>query len=747
MKYVSHPLVKPQSLEERSYQLAVAMRALDGNTMVVLPTGLGKTAVALLVAAARLRQEGGKILMLAPTKPLVEQHLRFFEQHMLKADEEDRWGTGCAMFTGATPIEERAAMWQQARFIFATPQVIKNDVLAGRYSLHDVTLLIIDECHRAVGNYAYVFIGEEYRQQAVKPLLLAMTASPGSDREKVQAVCEALDIGIIESRTEADDDVRPYIHEREVQYVTVALPAPLARAVSTLQGMIERRSKQLSNAGYPVPRPDRMTMKALNILNASIQKRIGQRDPTAYRAASVYAEIMKLRHAVSLAESQGSVPLSNYLEKLCREGELASGSKASKRLAGDPAFVALKEETSAWVGEIHPKLGLLADIVAIQLENFPESRVIIFSTFRDTVQAIVDHLDRIGIAAERFVGQATKDAEKGLTQKRQLETLQRFREGEFHVLIATSIGEEGLDVPSTDLVVFYEAVPSEIRSIQRKGRTGRHGAGRIVVLVTKGTSDEAFRYVSQSREQAMQSGIRELSVVPRDAPVETPGPAGQRSIGDFVRDGPAVAVDDRETQSRVVEYLHRLGAAVEIRRLEQGDYQVGGGIVIERKTTKDFMDSLVERDLLGQVRELAEQSLKPILIVEGDDLYTARNIHQNAVRGALAAIAVDLGVTVFQTKDAEETAAMVYVLARRAEGGREPKAHHPHKTMRSVREQQEYVVSAFPGVGLKNARALLEHFRSVEAVIKADPADLTQVKGVGEKMAKSIRDLSTREYR
>lgn len=747
MKYVSHPLVKPQSLEERSYQLAVAMRALEGNTMVVLPTGLGKTAVALLVAAARIRQEGGKFLMLAPTKPLVEQHLRFFRQHILEDDEEDRWGKGFTMFTGATPVEERAAMWQEARFVFATPQVIKNDILAGRYSLKDVTLLVIDECHRAVGNYAYVFIGEEYRRQAAKPLMLAMTASPGSDREKVQAVCEALDIGIIESRTETDSDVRPYIYEREVQYISVTLPEPLVRAVAALQGMIEQRLGKLANAGYPVPQRDKMTMKALNVLNASIQKRIGKRDPTAYQAASVYAEIMKLRHAVSLAESQGSVPLTGYLEKLGKEGELASGSKASKRLAGDPAFISLREETAGWVGEFHPKPGLLTEIVGIQLEKFPESRVIIFSTYRDTVQAIVDHLARAGIAAERFVGQATRDAEKGLTQKRQLDTLRRFREGEFHVLIATSIGEEGLDVPSTDLVVFYETVPSEIRSIQRKGRTGRHGAGRIVVLVTKGTSDEAFRYVSQSREQAMRSGIREMSSVAHAGAEETPGPAAQRSIEDFIRDGPVVVVDDRETQSRVVEHLHRLGAAVEIRRLEQGDYQAGAGVVIERKTAKDFMDSLVERDLLGQVRELAEQSLRPVLIVEGEDLYSARNIHPNAVRGALAAIAVDLGVAVFQTRDAEETAAMIYVLARRAESGREQKAHHPHKSLRSAREEQEYVVSAFPGVGLKNARALLEYFGSVEAVVNAGFDELTRVKGVGEKMARSIRDLSGREYR
>ncbi len=120
----------------------------------------------------------------------------------------------------------------------------------------------------------------------------------------------------------------------------------------------------------------------------------------------------------------------------------------------------------------------------------------------------MDYLVKNGIACERFVGQATKDTEKGLSQKKQIAALTRFREGEFKVLIATSVGEEGLDVPSTDMVIFYEAVPSEIRSIQRKGRTGRSRAGRVVVLVTKGTSDEVFRHVSQAKETRMHKSMK-----------------------------------------------------------------------------------------------------------------------------------------------------------------------------------------------------------------------------------------------
>ena len=151
MTCISHPLIRPDSIESREYQLAIAMKALDANTMVILPTGLGKTAVALLVAASRLYNEGGRVLMLAPTKPLVEQHLRFFEKFLVATSPAGPDVSPFAMFTGEAPPSERTANWERAQVIFATPQVVKNDLIAGRYTLNDVTLMIVDECHRAVG--------------------------------------------------------------------------------------------------------------------------------------------------------------------------------------------------------------------------------------------------------------------------------------------------------------------------------------------------------------------------------------------------------------------------------------------------------------------------------------------------------------------------------------------------------------------------------------------------------------------
>jgi len=745
MSCISHPLIRPDSIESREYQLAIAMRALDANTMVILPTGLGKTAVALLAAASRLYNEGGRVLMLAPTKPLVEQHLRFFERYLLVTGKNGPSASPFVMFTGDAPPFERTADWERATVIFATPQVVKNDLIAGRYSVKDVTLLIVDECHRAVGNYAYVFLAQRYLATADKPLLLAMTASPGGVQGKIEEVCGNLGIAHIETRTENDPDVRPYVYERDIEVLTIELPAELKVAIHAINSLIEDRLALLASLHFSVPDREKLTMKALNAINAQIQQRIANRDPAAYSAASVYAECMKLKHAVTLGESQGSEVLKGYIAKLIAEGTGAGGSKASQRLAKDPTFRDLSGRSTGWTAELHPKPAIALGLVREQLEAHPKSRIIIFATYRDTVQLLVDYLTTNGIACERFVGQATRDAEKGLSQKNQIAALSRFKKGEFRVLIATSVGEEGLDVPSTDMVIFYEAVPSEIRSIQRKGRTGRTGAGRVVVLVTKGTSDEVYRHVSQAKEKMMHRSMRTLGR--QTLPPQKPGGAGQASIKAFTPQGPKIIVDDRETSSKVVELLSSMGAAIQLERLVHGDYAIGDRILIERKTTADFVDTLINRDLLGQVKAMAETVLRPVLIVEGSDLYTQRDIHPNAIKGVLAALTVDMGVSLLFTKDEQDTAQMLLVLAKREDGERGERKVHPHKSHRSLREEQEYIISSFPEIGMRNARLLLAHFGSVQAVGNAGIADLVAVKGIGEKTAQRIFDLCRRPYR
>lgn len=749
MEYITHPFVTPQTMEKRAYQFSISMRALEGNTLVVIPTGLGKTAVALIVAASRLYQNGGKILMLAPTKPLVEQHFRYFKNHLSLSEQTDET---YALFTGDASPDKRTREWEAASVVLATPQVIKNDIIAGRYDLNDVSLLVIDEAHRAVGNYAYVFLADRYVTTASQPLILAMTASPGGDREKIADIVENLHIVTVETRNEADPDVSPYVHDRDVETIYVDLPPELKNALEDLKLLLDDRLGLLKQAGYPVPDRANLSMKVLQEISAIIQQRIAERDASGFAAASIHAELMKLRHAISLAESQGCLVLKSYLNKLLSEGTSAGGSKASKRIASDPRFIRLLEQSIEWTDECHPKLLALPGLIQSIFDESPDTRIIIFATFRETVKRIVQLLNERGITAERFVGQATKDTEKGLSQKKQIATIQRFREGEFQVLVATSVGEEGLDIPSTDVVIFYEPVPSEIRSIQRKGRTGRHASGRIIVLITRKTSDETFQHVSRNREKAMATEMRGLGKKKRTE-IQTALSLDKQEL-DEARErqeeyfsGPRIIVDDRELVSKVAEHLSSSGAVIRVERLVQGDYRIGDRILVERKTSRDFVDSLIDRDLLDQLHQMAKSCQKPVLIIEGDNIYSQRDIHPNAIRGALAATSVSMGISVFQTGSPSDTADLLMVLARREEDtGRPDRGADQKERYEGEESIQEAVISAIPEIGPKYARTLLKKFGSVQAVLNAEKEELQSVPGIGEKKAARIYDLSRRKY-
>ena len=545
--------------------------------------------------------------------------------------------------------------------------------------------------------------------------------------------------------------MKPYVHERSLEYVSVALPEELKTARDRINQLLDDRLDTLRELSSPPPR-ERLSMRELHGLNAQIQTRIGERDSAGFAAASLHAELMKLRHALTLSEAQGSMALTRFLEKIALEGMSGSGSKASRHLAEEPAFQDLLATVPVVPRRGPPKgrdrRGTRPEATAgpprepdHRLRHLPRHRPAARQPpgrYRDRVRTI------------RRAGQEGR--EKGLTQKKQIAALQRFRDGEFRVLIATSVGEEGLDVPSTDLVIFYEAVPSEIRSIQRKGRTGR-GAGGI----DHRAGDEGHLGRDVPLHLAVARTVH-AEGPGADADPRRPGPDRletdaspaedplQQRLAGFLPDGPAVVADDRETSSRVVEALRLDGAALEIAHLENGDYAIGDRILVERKTARDFVDTLVDRDLLGQLRSLADAAPKPVLIIEGGDLYSHRKIHPNAIRGALAAIAIDMGVTLLYSADERETADLLLVLARREEGGRGERKAHPRKTRRPVREQQEYVLSAFPDVGPRTARALLEAFGSLIGVLTADPAALESVPGVGAKTAARLHEFVRQGY-
>jgi ERCC4-related helicase len=499
--FVDHPLIRRGAIEDRDYQRNIADSCLKRSTLVVLPTGMGKTVIAARVIAEVLRSRGGTVLFLAPTKPLVEQHAATLRDVLVV--DADR----IAVFTGeVTAPEERELLWRASKIVASTPQVVRNDLKQGRIDLAGVSLIIFDEAHRAVGNYAYVDVAAAYKENPAG-LGLGMTASPGNEAETILEVCGNLGIEGVEIRTEDDPDVVAYVHDIDVERIVVESTEASREIREELRKVLDDQVERLKACGFlqGVPRP---TTKDLLRAGQEIRARLdsGQRSGPVYTAATAQAVAMKVNHAIELAETQGMESLRAYLDRT----EAEADSRADRQFLARPELLAARRLAADAKGE-HPKVRKVLWAVREQFLRKPDSRVIVFTHYRDTSEQIARELGSLpGIRPARFVGQATRGDDVGLKQKEQVDIIERFKAGGHNVLVCTAVGEEGLDIPATDLVVFYEPIPSEIRTIQRRGRTGRTRAGRVVMLVTRGTRDEAYFYSSRRKERRMHEELDRL---------------------------------------------------------------------------------------------------------------------------------------------------------------------------------------------------------------------------------------------
>jgi Fanconi anemia group M protein len=667
--------------------------------------------------------------MISPTRPLVNQHAASFIK-FLKIGEE-----GVSVFTGYMSPSERKKMWEVSKIICATPQVIENDLISARYSLEKVSLIIFDEAHRATGDYPYSFIARRYVNSAEHPLILGLTASPGADEDRIREVCDNLYIEHIEVRTEKDPDVRPYIKGIELKWVKVELPEDFIKIKNALEDAMKERLTTLRELGL-VRRVDvTIPKKELLALRGKLQAELakGEAATEVYIGLSNVVACINLSHALELLETQGLQTLKKYFERLQRQS-----TKAAKNLLADLKVLRAIRLTENLAPEVdHPKLDVLANIVSKEKNK----RIIIFTQYRDSAQKITERLGEIdGVKPVRFVGQASRLDDKGLTQKEQLNVLEKFRRGEYNVLVSTSVGEEGLDIPKTDVVIFYEPIPSEIRSIQRRGRTGRSRAGKVIVLVTKKTRDEGFYWSSFHKERRMRKVLKGLKSKYYQPKVEMI----QRELGDFFKDH--IVVDSRELSSNVPKELLEFGIVSKPKMLEVGDYIISDRICVERKTVDDFLQSIIDGRLLQQVKRLREEYERPILVLEGEEIYSKKGIHPNAIRGALVSIAVDFAVPIIFTRDERETAAFLSAMLEREKKERREIQIRGDKRLANLKEQQESVVAGLPNVNIVLARRLLKEFGSVIGVFTASEEELQKVKGIGKKIAEEIKKVLNSQY-
>jgi ERCC4-related helicase len=521
--YVEHPLIWNNTVEFRQYQKNIADSVTNRNTLVILPTALGKTVISVLICADVLyKYRDKRVLVMAPTRPLVGQHMKLFSSALKILEEQ------IASVTGKTPPEYRRALWSknEVRLVFATPEIVKNDLGEGRLQLRDFSLLIFDEAHKAVKDYSYTSIAREYISQAPYPMILALTASPGAERKRVQEICDNLFIENLEYRNEDDSDVKPYINPIDVKWEWFSLSEEYRYIASTLRSMLYERLRWLIQKGVLKKRSVEWVFKRDLIslgeeLQYTIELTMEEQRALLYAALANQSTALTLMYCLELIESQGAFSLKAFLERIEEEEK----GKTHHRLLKHPKILEIKTLLNNTTNE-GPKIQFLLQRVKnngncshiennnkenrSDDENYRRSKILIFTQYRETARHIVEVLSRNSISTCRFVGQAKRLSDEGMTQEKQEQVLDAFRRSDFQVLVATSIAEEGLDIPEVDLVVFYEPIPSEIRYIQRRGRTGRKSPGMVVILAMKDSVDERYLNASSRRVKKMKDSLTSI---------------------------------------------------------------------------------------------------------------------------------------------------------------------------------------------------------------------------------------------
>nr|XP_018669630.1 Fanconi anemia group M protein homolog isoform X2 [Ciona intestinalis] len=552
--------IYPTNYPVRDYQLSITKTALFKNTLVVLPTGLGKTFIASVVMYNFYRWfPQGKIIFIAPTKPLVAQQSKACYDIMgIPADDQAEM-TGSSM-----QVKKRQDLWTNKRVFFLTPQLFNNDLASGTCPACDIKCVVFDEAHKAQGNYAYCQVIQKILVHSKNFRVLALSATPGSNMFAVQQVITNLLISTTEIRSEDAIDVRQYTHTRTVEKVVVKLCDRIMmfkeKYLAVIQVLINRL---VSNDILYHKDAKNITKYALLMARDQFRKVSGLHKASMCIIEGDFATAISLYHGLELLLQHGMKSFFIFLKGIM------DGAKANLRtrnvLSANDQFQEIYQEltdlfsshnTNTYVQThkeaysdlsicySHPKLRKLEEIVLTYFHNIQqcadtsnkstETKVIVFCQYRDSVQEVTDLLQQHEplIRPIKFVGHAPTaknespcregNKSKRFTQKDQLEAVARFCSGVYNTLIATCVGEEGLDIGAVDLIVCFDSHRSPIRLVQRMGRTGRKRNGKIVMLITEGKEERDYNSSVASRKsigKAMHAGSKSLQYYPHNPPM------------------------------------------------------------------------------------------------------------------------------------------------------------------------------------------------------------------------------------
>lgn len=493
----------------RDYQYNIVSRSLFHNTLVALPTGLGKTFIAATVMLNYYRwTTDAQIIFMAPTKPLIAQQMEAC-YHIVGIPRHDT-----VLMTGETTPTIRAEEWLERRVFFMTPQTVINDLKTGICDPKKIVLLVVDEAHKATGSYAYTEVVAFLRRFNSSFRVLALTATPGSTVEAVQAVIDHLGVARVELRTEQSLDIRPYTHEKHTELEQFEYSDEQALIMEHMSKALRPALEKLcAQNAYWSRDPMQLTAYGLTTARQKwSQSDAGRKAPMPVKGMlnAVFTVLSQLAHSIGLLKNHGIGPF--YSGVLAFQKNIESGQskgKTAQGIAQSEDFVKMMTRIRGWTNNPdfigHPKLQYLREVVLNHFLDAGEgghgsdvppsaTRVMVFASYRDSTEEICRVLKRNEpmIRPHVFVGQAASNSSEGMNQKKQNAVIQDFKSGKYNTLVATSIGEEGLDIGDVDLIVCYDASSSPIRMLQRIGRTGRKRVGKVVLLLMKGKEENDY---------------------------------------------------------------------------------------------------------------------------------------------------------------------------------------------------------------------------------------------------------------
>jgi ERCC4-related helicase len=475
----AHEWIYPESTDypTRQYQLEISKTAILHNTLVSLPTGLGKTLIAAVVMYNYHRWfPSGKVIFLAPTLPLVQQQIKACYDIMGIPTR------ATAILTGKTSQDKRLLLWQEKSVFFCTPQTVQKDLESSTCPAQEVVCVVLDEAHRAAGKYAYVNVINLLEHSGSKFRVLGLSATPGANIKAIQQVIDVLKINRIEARHESE--LAQYTHTRTSEIIIVPQVAASKGIEAAMNAIIDPLLNGLRQAGCFQRFGTNSSIACYNIMKESEAfKGRTNNDNTSSSMSGYFFASQKFVQIRDFLHKQGVGMVRTKINEMRTTRQMGMLSNIVK----SPEFARLWEEVTRATCDPNayetnardrlvnnPKLGKLCEILKEHFERAracsKSSRAIVFSQYRDSVSEIVTVLESYKpmIRSRHFVGQgkgSTKQQQQqpnsnesqqqqqqvqGMNQAEQQTVVREFRNDVYNVLVVS----KGCESKQSDCVTI-----------------------------------------------------------------------------------------------------------------------------------------------------------------------------------------------------------------------------------------------------------------------------------------------------